>query len=373
MVGINGMTLRLISLMALAGLLVAGTAYATPSTCSVMGVVNDGAGNPVANATVYFNSMNTQVVNSTTVAPITKAATTDANGNISTIALIQGLFVQITICQAQGGGCTAPVTGFVPLASTVTFANLLSGTATFSGSTLTGNLNASGFRILNVGANTTANDALSQGQSHLNDLAAATGNYAMSSNKITGLAAGSGSGDAMAFGLNHLNDLATATGNYAMDTHRITQLQGPGASGDALSEGSIIGAVTPAAGTFTLLTSTQQIQTAENDMVESGGGTLTPNLALGADQAINITDNSAFTIANPTNSSPARDFLWWIRIANTSGGAAGAITLGAAYRSDTSWGAPANGKTRICQVKTTINFASALVHYIGPCTGDETN
>lgn len=139
-------------------------AYATaPATCSITGVVYDGAGNPVPNAIIYFNSLNTQVVNSATIYPVLKNSTTDANGNLSTTALAQGLYIQITICQAQGGGCSAPTTGFIPIASTTTFQSILAGQSVSGTSTLTGNLNAAGYRITELGVPTTIDDALSEG------------------------------------------------------------------------------------------------------------------------------------------------------------------------------------------------------------------
>lgn len=193
-----------------------------PATCAISGVVYDGAANPVPNATIYFNSRSVQVVNANVINPILKTSSTDANGNLSTTALVQGLFVQITICQAQGGGCGSPTTGYVPIASSTSFANLLAGQSTIATGVLTGPLNAAGFRIYNVGANTTADDALSQGQSSLNNLAAPTGTYGMNNFKLTGLEAGTGSGDSLAFGLNHLNDLATATGSYSMGGNSLT-------------------------------------------------------------------------------------------------------------------------------------------------------
>lgn len=357
-------------------------AHASPATCSVSGQVFDSAGNPVANAFVYFNSRNTQVVNGNTIAPIIKSATTDINGNLSTIALVQGVFIQITICQAQGGGCSAPITGFVPLTTSVTFQNLLSGTAVVTGTVLTGNLNASGFRIFNLGANTTNNDALSQGVSSLNNLAAPTGNYAMGSFKLTGLAAGTGSGDSMTFGLNHLNDLATATGNYSMGTHRLTSVATPTTAGDALGEGNTIGAITPGIGNFSTLTATGfsannvatgTFQCTQQTFNEASGGTITPVIVNGCDVALTITDNGAWTLANPTFPIGAilQPYHWWIRIANASGGAGGTITMGSGYRVDSSWSTtgPANGKTRVCGVLS----IGGPVNYVGPCTADETS
>lgn len=358
-----------------------------PATCTISGVLYDGAGNPVPNATIYFNSRSTQVVNGNAINPVLKTSSTDANGNLSSTALVQALFIQITICQAQGGGCSAPTTGYVPVASSTTFANLLAGQAVATVTTLSGNLNASGFRIYNLGTNTTLADALSQGQSSLNNLAAPTGNYPMVGYKLTGLPAGTGSGDSLAFGLNHLNDLTTATGSYAMGSNKITGLAAPTATGDALSEGRSIGATTPAAGTFTTLTGTNTDTSTlatgtffANDFAggsqsynEASGGTFTPVIVVGMDVFINLTDNGGWTLANPTfpiGSIPGA-FHWYIRIYNTSGNTAGTITLGTGYRTDSSWSTtgPADGKTRICPVYS----IGGPVNHIGPCTGDETN
>jgi hypothetical protein len=349
-------------------------AHAAPATCSITGVVNDAAGSAVANATIYFNSLNTQIISGTAIAPVLKSATTDASGNISSIALVQGLFLQVTICQAGGAGCGAPQTGFIPQISTTTFANILSGTLSPVATNLTGNLNASGFRITNLGANTTSGDALSQGVSHLGDLATNNANYNFGGFKFTNMGAGTVSGDSMAFGLNHLNDLATATGNYSMGSNRLTSVLAPTTTGDALSEGRAVGGITPAVGTFTGLAITQLFQGSQQTLAESGGGTLTPNFAsAGPDFLITLADNSAWTLANPSNLilSAGLVFHWWIRIVNNSGGAAGTITLGGQYRTDTSWSStgPANAKTRICPVYS----VNGPVHYIGPCTADETN
>lgn len=54
-----------------------------------------------------------------------------------------------------------------------------------NGFPLTADSSAAGYRITNLGVNTTTGDALSQGQSHLNDLAAATAAYSMGGNALT--------------------------------------------------------------------------------------------------------------------------------------------------------------------------------------------
>ena len=373
MVGANGMR-KILALVALFVFTHALSAGATaPATCTISGVLYDGAGNPVPNATIYFNSRSTQVVNGNAINPVLKTSSTDANGNLSSTALVQALFIQITICQAQGGGCSVPTTGYVPIASSTSFANLLAGQATTSTGLLTGNLNAAGFRIYNLGINTTANDALSQGQSTLNNLAAPTGTYGMNSFKLTGLEAGSGSGDSLAFGLNHLNDLATATGNYSMGGNQINDV--------------VIGQVTPLAGSFMNLTATITGVTALSDntlftgtlegatqsYTETSGGTFSPVINSGMDVILTITDNGGWTLSNPTFPIGiiSGAYHWYIRIVNTSGSTGGTITLGGGYRVDSSWSTtgPANGKTRICPVYS----IAGPVNYVGACTGDETN
>lgn len=65
---------------------------------------------------------------------------------------------------------------------------------------LTADSSAAGHRITNLGANTTVGDALSQGQSHLNDLAAATGNYSLGGNTLTSVAGATATGEPLAYG-----------------------------------------------------------------------------------------------------------------------------------------------------------------------------
>ena len=347
----------------------------TPATCSITGTVYDQGAFPVSYATIYFNSLTTQVVNGGVIYPVIKTSTTDVSGNLSTTALVQGVYVQITICQTFGGGCGAPITGFVPIATTTTFQNLIAGSVVSSSSSLSGNLNAMGFRITNLGADTTTGDALSRGQSTLASLGAATGNYAMGGFKFTGLGAGTGSGDSLAYGLNSLNSLAAATGNYSMGSNTLTSVAAPILSGEPEVEGSAIGATTPAAGTFTGAYILDELTGDPQTLAESGG-TLSPThptLNDGPDVVVTIADNNNFTIANPVGSVSSTTVAhWWMRIVNNVGGSAGTITLGANYRSDSSFGSPASGKTRVCSVLTAFN-GSGTISYIGPCTGDETN
>lgn len=95
------------------------------------------------------------------------------------------------------------------------------------------------------------------------------------------------------------------------------------------------------------------------------GATVTPDLSAGFIQKIVVTNGSAWTLANALNAVAGQ--VWQIDLFNNSGGAMGAITLGASYKADASWGAPANGKRRVC----TVTNESASVFLINSCSGDE--
>src|ERR1700722_14767749 len=85
-----------------------------------------------------------------------------------------------------------------------------SGAALPNGFPLSSNVSAAAHRIQGLAANSTTGDALSQGQSRLNDMATATANYNMGANRLQNLNAGSVAGDAIGYGqsgasLNGLN------------------------------------------------------------------------------------------------------------------------------------------------------------------------
>lgn len=99
---------------------------------------------------------------------------------------------------------------------------------------LSADVSANTHRITGFATNTTLGDALSQGQSHLNDMATATGNYAMGSNKLTGLAAGSANGDSLAYGqaaagLNGLIGTGTTPTLAGFDTNGRINIRAHGA------------------------------------------------------------------------------------------------------------------------------------------------
>lgn len=89
--------------------------------CQISGVLNDPAGNPLADATITFNTYRVQIVNAEVVAPVVISTTTDDQGNLSPIALAQGVTVQITINNF------APVNAIVPFVGQTTISTLLAG------------------------------------------------------------------------------------------------------------------------------------------------------------------------------------------------------------------------------------------------------
>lgn len=97
-----------------------------PSVCTITGVVYGPSLTPVANATITFDSVVVQTVMSGTIAPVVISTTTDANGMLAPISLVQGLSIQVTINNF------APTAALVPYASSVDFSDLLDGVATFN-------------------------------------------------------------------------------------------------------------------------------------------------------------------------------------------------------------------------------------------------
>jgi hypothetical protein len=88
---------------------------------------------------------------------------------------------------------------------------------------MTSNLNANGNRLTDIAPNQATGDALSQKQSHLNDLGSATAGYDMGGNKLQGLQPNSTTGDALSQGQSHLRDLATAVGPYKHGQQQVTE------------------------------------------------------------------------------------------------------------------------------------------------------
>jgi hypothetical protein len=74
------------------------------------------------------------------------------------------------------------------------------------------------------------------------------------------------------------------------------------------------------------------------------GTTITPDMAQANILGINVTNGTAFTIANPTHGSTGQRLTF--DILNSSGGAMGAITWGAMFKLAGAFTNPANGKRR---------------------------
>lgn len=79
------------------------------------------------------------------------------------------------------------------------------------------------------------------------------------------------------------------------------------------------------------------------------GPTVTLDLTQGAWFRITATNAVAFTVANPINVSSASGPEIQITIRNTSGGALGALTFGALFKTGGAWTQPANTFSRSIQ------------------------
>lgn len=131
-------------------------AWATVPTCTITGQVLNPDSTAFANGQVVFTTNAVQVVNGTTINPMSVVANTDTNGNISSISLAQGLVVSVALCKF--GACGASYPGVIPVASTATFGNISAGTIFTPG-----NANMAGGKIVNVGCPTNPADAMSTG------------------------------------------------------------------------------------------------------------------------------------------------------------------------------------------------------------------
>lgn len=154
-------------ILALVLLLMPAISWAAPATCTISGTVYDPTGTPLPNATITFNSFRTQVINSSSVAPVFISTTTDANGVLAPVTLAQTLIAQVTICD-QTGTCSAPFGAIVPAATTADFGQMAQGTnlvgaiiassLTLSGNaTIGGTLTVTGASIFSTVTATTFN------------------------------------------------------------------------------------------------------------------------------------------------------------------------------------------------------------------------
>src|SRR5260370_284323 len=96
---------------------------------------------------------------------------------------------------------------------------------------LSANFNENHNRSTNWGVNLTTGDALSQGQSHLNELAVATASYSMGGNNLQGLGTDGATGDALSRNQSTLNSLAGPTASVSMNSRKLTALTAGSANG----------------------------------------------------------------------------------------------------------------------------------------------
>lgn len=138
--------------------------FAAGPTATISGTLLNVDSTPCPSCTIFFNSLVTQVISSTTYQPQMKSTSTDANGVISPITLPQGLVVQITV--SENGATFPPYTAIVPFLSSVTFDQLNQGVLLQPLNILaslfppTGPLNMNGQKITNQGCPTGTTDGL---------------------------------------------------------------------------------------------------------------------------------------------------------------------------------------------------------------------
>ncbi len=145
----------------------AGTAYAT--TCSLSGQVFNVDGTPCANCTITLNPVTQQPLTpgGTTYSSQPVSTQTDANGNMTAIALPQGLIVNVTI--SENGATFGGYTAIVPFMSSATFTQMNQGISSQSLDVLAssqpaqGPVSLNGQRLADVGCPTTNGDALVDG------------------------------------------------------------------------------------------------------------------------------------------------------------------------------------------------------------------
>ena len=94
------------------------------------------------------------------------------------------------------------------------------------------------------------------------------------------------------------------------------------------------------------------------------GTTVTPDLSKGQIQFVTLTNGTGWTLANPANAVAGQH--WYLDIFNNSGGAGGAISLAANYKSDSTLAAPASTRRKRCEVTN----ETASISLIGNCTAD---
>jgi len=98
------------------------TPYAAPPLCTVSGPVTRADGTVAAYATVTFSLTSVQVVGGNAIQPFLTSRSTDVNGILQAINLVQGLLLQVKV---SSGGVTYPAsTVMVPALATANFSDL---------------------------------------------------------------------------------------------------------------------------------------------------------------------------------------------------------------------------------------------------------
>lgn len=112
---------------------------------------------------------------------------------------------------------------------------------------------------------------------------------------------------------------------------------------------NISGGANSALVTYDAALTNQNVRVVNPDVVvvqvQTGGGTIAPNLQEGTKWEVNVGDATPFTVAFPN--APGTSDLWWVVIFNNTAGAMGAITWNAGIKfTNGAWVNPAAGKRR---------------------------
>jgi hypothetical protein len=100
------------------------TLYTAPPLCTISGPVLRADGTAAAYATATFNSHLVQVINGNAIQPFIVSSSTDINGMLQAINLVQGLMLAVKV---SDGGVTYPAnTAMVPMTATANFSDLFS-------------------------------------------------------------------------------------------------------------------------------------------------------------------------------------------------------------------------------------------------------
>ena len=231
----------------------------SPPLINVTGTVYDNSGLPAPGTPVTFSSISTQVTGGVEVPPTSFSALADSTGAIS-VSLPQGLRVNVVVGKGAPMAVTLPNQASIDLSALLGAVqvppptNLISSLTVASGGdyvlsvtnpTGQGAATLAPGNVTRINGNPVAALVPNPGQFLIGD----AGGVAWEPFALSGDASSSAAVPGQ-INVNHF----TLGSNASAGGFKLQNLGTPATAGDALSEGNPIGAITPAAGTFTSLT-----------------------------------------------------------------------------------------------------------------------